>query len=379
MARDARLRRRNALVIPGWLLIVYSVATIAYAEALRPRSDFCADGSFVLIDGLCYTVWKLVLPLLLIGIALAIGGAIGFKGQPRRLEQRLHHGSPSHVLLALLISFLVVPLLGLIVQHYRQAVNDIVYQVELLGIAYEHIFLLELAALIAFLILLPYVIALIGDVRRRHDFLAAAASLDQSDEPEPEPVEEEREPEAFEEEEWPDDRDADVSETTEAEDASEPEPQPEAPASAAGPATFQAYHLAPMAVIDLEGIGQAYADKLNAAGIETTLRLLAEDPEDLCAKTGIAVGHITSWQKMAELTAVKGIGPQYAEALVRAGITGIAELKRRSAATLAKQVQDYLDSLDSHVLGNSITEARIRGWQEAAKGMRKHRQLVPDA
>lgn len=369
MGRDARISRRNALLIPGWLLIVYSLTAIIYAEAFRAKSDFCADGSFVLISGLCYTVWKLVLPFLLIGIGLAIGGAIGFKGAPHRLEQRLHHGSPSHVLLAVLISLAVVPLLGLAIQAYRQSANGLTYQVELLGVAYEHTFLLQLALLIALLILIPFVVALVGDIRRRRDFLdaAAGASIAPSEpdaQAEDDASQDERESgEAFEEAEWPDDRAAE---------------QDSEPPVAASEHVFMAYPMAPVAVIDLEGIGDSYANKLKDAGVETTMRLLAEDPQDLCAKTGIAVGHITSWQKMAELTAVKGIGPQYAEALVRAGIGGVAELKRRSAATLAKQVQDYLDSLEHHVLGNSITEARIRGWQEAAKGMRRTRQPVPD-
>ena len=375
MGRDARISRRNALLIPGWLLIVYSLAAITYAEGIRARSDFCADGGYVLINGLCYTVWKLVLPLLLIGIGLAIGGALGFKGAPERLEQRLHHGSPTHVLLAVLISFLVVPILALGVQFYRQSANGITYQVELLGVAFEHVFLLEVAILIAALILLPFAIALVGDMRRRQDFLDAAAQPQEQILQERGSDDGHREPdEAFEEDEtedWPDSRSE--------ENTNEDDSQPLLLDEDADQDTFLAYHLAPMPVVELEGIGDAYAKRLNDAGIETTLRLLAEEPAALAERTGIASGHIESWQKMAEFTAVKGIGPQYAEALVRAGISGVAELKRRSAATLAKQVTDYLAGLDNHVLGTAITEARIKGWQEAAKGMRKARQLIPDA
>lgn len=362
MGRDANIGRRDALAIPGWILIVYSVAAIVYAEHFRARSDFCADGSLVLIDGLCYTVWKLVLPLLLIGIGLAIGGAVGFKGTPERLEQRLRHGTPSHVMLGLLISFVVAPLALLFIQMARQNANDITYQVEFYGVPFKHTFVLAVVLLLAILFLALYVAAYVADIRRRNDFLAVAAGdLQPAPEVEEEPT--------FGDEDWPDSRD---------ETDSEPATATSDVSDAPGAPRHYGYRMDAMDVIDIEGIGDAYAKKLAAAGVQTTARLALEDPDELAQRSGISAGYIRSWQQMAELTAVKGIGPQYAEALVRAGITSIAELRRRSAAALAKQVNDYLAGLDNNVLGTSITEARLKGWQEAAKGMRKTLRELPD-
>jgi hypothetical protein len=62
---------------------------------------------------------------------------------------------------------------------------------------------------------------------------------------------------------------------------------------------------------------------------------------------------------------------------VRAGIEGIAELKRRSAAKIADQVNAYLDTLDTNVLGVKITEKRVEGWQDHAQPMKRIRLQVP--
>jgi predicted flap endonuclease-1-like 5' DNA nuclease len=130
-------------------------------------------------------------------------------------------------------------------------------------------------------------------------------------------------------------------------------------------------------VEDLEGIGPTYGQRLRDAGVHTTARLTYEDATALANRIQVPRGTVEAWQQMAELVKVKGIGPQYAEALVRAGVGGIAELKRRSPARVAQQVNDYLATLDTNVLGNKITEKRVEGWKESAKAMKKVRLQVP--
>ncbi len=130
-------------------------------------------------------------------------------------------------------------------------------------------------------------------------------------------------------------------------------------------------------VIDVEGIGSVYAAKLQQAGILTTARLCYEEASSIAAQVGAPEKTVRQWQVMAELMKVSGIGPQYAEALARAGIDGIDELKRRSAERLAKQVNDYLASVDQTVTKGTVSERRIAGWQAAAQSMRRLRQEVP--
>lgn len=132
-------------------------------------------------------------------------------------------------------------------------------------------------------------------------------------------------------------------------------------------------------VIEIEGIGPTYAKKLKAAGIESSARLCYEDAASIAGKIGAPAKTVASWQAMAELAKVNGIGPQYAEALSRAGVAGIQELKDRSAAAITEQVNTYLAGLKNNVLGTTITQKRIETWQKNAKPMRRVRQSIPDA
>lgn len=131
-------------------------------------------------------------------------------------------------------------------------------------------------------------------------------------------------------------------------------------------------------VIDVEGIGPVYAERLQGAGVETTARLCYEDAAALAKRIDVPEKTVVSWQQMAELAKVNGIGKQYGEALVRAGVGGIAELKRRDAGAIADQVNAYLDTLETNVLGQKITARRVAGWKKAAAPLRKVRQAVPE-
>lgn len=130
-------------------------------------------------------------------------------------------------------------------------------------------------------------------------------------------------------------------------------------------------------VIDVEGIGVEYARRLEQIGIKTTARLCYEDPADLARRIDASPKVVTGWQAMAQLMKIDGVGPQYAEALVRAGVDGVDALKRRSPARIAADVNRYLDGLDANVLGQKVTQKRVEAWQAAAKKLRRVRQPVP--
>lgn len=152
--------------------------------------------------------------------------------------------------------------------------------------------------------------------------------------------------------------------------------QPPAPAAAPERAYYD-YPGDVHPVEDIEGIGAIYGEKLRNAGVHTTARLRFENAQGLADKVGVPLKTVQQWQAMAELVKVKGIGPQYAEALARAGVDGIATLKRRAASTLTGQVNAYLESLETTVVGTKITEARVEGWKKAAEGMKRVRLKEP--
>ncbi len=130
-------------------------------------------------------------------------------------------------------------------------------------------------------------------------------------------------------------------------------------------------------VIDLEGIGPVYAKRLQKQGVYTTSRLAFEKPGNLAKRIKAPRKLVKNWRNMAELIKVKGIGKQYAEVLVRAGVKGIDDLKQREPEALSKKVNKFLRSVDTTVIGTGVHAKRAKGWIKAAKPMRRRPIPVP--
>ncbi len=98
-------------------------------------------------------------------------------------------------------------------------------------------------------------------------------------------------------------------------------------------------------IIDIEGIGEAYAPKLIKAGITKVDDLLAKcaTPKGraaLAEETGISEKLILKWANHADLFRVKGVGPQFAELLEAAGVDTVKEFRHRVAENLVKKMQE---------------------------------------
>lgn len=98
-------------------------------------------------------------------------------------------------------------------------------------------------------------------------------------------------------------------------------------------------------VIDIEGVGAAYAEKLAAAGINNTDELLEKcaapaGRKALAEETGIEEKKILRWCNHADLFRVKGVGPQFAELLEAAGVDTVKELAHRNAENLAAKMAE---------------------------------------
>lgn len=92
-------------------------------------------------------------------------------------------------------------------------------------------------------------------------------------------------------------------------------------------------------IINIEGVGDVYAEKLIAAGITTPAELLEKcatpaGRKAIAAETGISATLILTWTNHADLMRIKGVGPQYAELLEAAGVDTIKELQHRNAENL---------------------------------------------
>ena len=98
-------------------------------------------------------------------------------------------------------------------------------------------------------------------------------------------------------------------------------------------------------IIDVEGIGPVYAEKLIAAGIkdiETLLEKCAKPAgrKALAEETEISSKLILTWTNHADLMRIDGVGPQFSELLEAAGVDTVKELKHRVPANLQKKLEE---------------------------------------
>lgn len=97
-------------------------------------------------------------------------------------------------------------------------------------------------------------------------------------------------------------------------------------------------------VVEVEGIGPAYGEKLGAAGVATLDDLLnhgasAQGRKELAEKAGVSEKLLLGWVNRADLARVKGIGGEYADLLELAGVDSVPELAQRNAANLHEKME----------------------------------------
>jgi predicted flap endonuclease-1-like 5' DNA nuclease len=71
-------------------------------------------------------------------------------------------------------------------------------------------------------------------------------------------------------------------------------------------------------IVDVEGIGPKYAEKLNRAGVSTTDGLLKvgatpKGRKEIAEKTGIGDALILEWVNHVDLYRIKGVGSEYSD------------------------------------------------------------------
>lgn len=104
----------------------------------------------------------------------------------------------------------------------------------------------------------------------------------------------------------------------------------------------------PYPVIDIEGIGPTYAEKLNHLGIKTTGDLLErgrtkKGREQIAHDTNIPESLILTWVNHCDLMRIKGIAAQFAELLEAAGVDSVKEFAHRNAENLHNKLVETND------------------------------------
>jgi predicted flap endonuclease-1-like 5' DNA nuclease len=121
-----------------------------------------------------------------------------------------------------------------------------------------------------------------------------------------------------------------------------------------------------MKIQDVEGIGPVFAEKLKAAGVDTTDELLERGGSksgraNLAAASGLTETQLLEWVNHADLMRLDGVGSEYADLLEAAGVDSCAELAQRNAANLAQTFQE-LDAARPNWIRQIPSEATVAGW-----------------
>lgn len=95
----------------------------------------------------------------------------------------------------------------------------------------------------------------------------------------------------------------------------------------------------------IEGMAHRDATTLRKARVRTTEALLkrAATPADrqaLAEVTGLAEVDLLAWAHRSDLLRIKGIGPEYALMLTKAGVETLKELRRRNPTNLTRLLGD---------------------------------------
>ena len=127
-------------------------------------------------------------------------------------------------------------------------------------------------------------------------------------------------------------------------------------------------------IIDIEGIGPVYAEKLTAAGIKNS-----DDMLEKCAKpagrkalaeaTGISGKLILTWTNHCDLMRINGVGPQFSELLEAAGVDTVKKFRHRKAENL----QPKLEEINAE---KNLTN-RVPSVKEVEKMIEQAKELEP--
>lgn len=121
---------------------------------------------------------------------------------------------------------------------------------------------------------------------------------------------------------------------------------------------------------EIEGIGEAYAAKLQAAGVsslEDFLKKCADKKgrKEMAEKTGISSKLILNWVNRADLTRIKGVSTQYADLLEAAGVDSVPELAQRNPENLQKKMAEVNEA--KKLVRKIPTESQVADWVMQAK------------
>jgi predicted flap endonuclease-1-like 5' DNA nuclease len=125
-------------------------------------------------------------------------------------------------------------------------------------------------------------------------------------------------------------------------------------------------------IIDIEGIGEVYAGKLQAIGIETTEQLLERGSspkgrQEIAETADISGKLVLEWVNRADLFRIKGVAEEYSDLLEVAGVDTVPELAQRNPDNLYKKMKEV--NGEKNVVRRLPGEAQVADWVAQAKDL----------
>ncbi len=120
----------------------------------------------------------------------------------------------------------------------------------------------------------------------------------------------------------------------------------------------------------VEGIGEVYGKKLRDAGVNNTDMLLEagstrKGRDELAVKTEIASKLILEWVNHVDLFRVKGVGEEYADLLEASGVDTVPELAQRRADNLHKKMAEV--NGEKKLVRQLPSEKQVQEWIDHAR------------
>jgi predicted flap endonuclease-1-like 5' DNA nuclease len=125
-------------------------------------------------------------------------------------------------------------------------------------------------------------------------------------------------------------------------------------------------------LVEIEGIAEAFAEKLRAAGIGSIEELLDKGAtpsgRDALAETsGISSKQILRWVNHADLFRINGVAGEYAELLEAGGVDTVVELAQRNATNLAAKLAEINEA--KHLVRSVPGVSQVEKWVAEAKNL----------
>lgn len=125
-------------------------------------------------------------------------------------------------------------------------------------------------------------------------------------------------------------------------------------------------------LIDIEGIGETYAGKLEAAGVRSTDDLLNKGAtpkgrEELAEKSGISHKLILEWVNHVDLYRIKGVASEYSDLLEEAGVDTVPELAQRNPEHLLQKMVEVNQA--KKLVRKMPVLSQVEDWVRQAKAL----------